>query len=92
MELVFLGTSGSIPTSTRSLPSIALRLDGKILLFDCAECTQRQMSLAHLSPMKIDSIFITHLHGDHFGHDHSGSHRSTDRDADGVGSNRTDRR
>ncbi len=66
MELVFLGTSGSIPTAQRGLPSIALKLDGGILLLDCAEGTQRQMSLAHLSPMKIDSIFITHLHGDHF--------------------------
>jgi len=66
MELVFLGTGGSIPTAQRGLPSIALKLDGEILLFDCAEGAQRQMSLAHLSPMKIDSIFITHLHGDHF--------------------------
>lgn len=36
------------------------------MLLDCGEGTQRQMSLAGLSPMKVNQIFITHLHGDHF--------------------------
>ncbi|MFH1821805.1 MAG: ribonuclease Z [Methanobacteriota archaeon] len=66
MKLIFLGTSGSIPTAKRGIPAIALKRDREILLFDCAEGTQRQMSLAHLSPMKVSAIFITHLHGDHF--------------------------
>jgi len=66
MKLVFLGTSGSIPTSQRGLPAIALRRDRELLLFDCAEGTQRQMALAGLSPMRLKAIFITHLHGDHF--------------------------
>jgi len=66
MKLVFLGTSGSIPTVQRGLPAIALKRDRELLLFDCAEGTQRQMALAGLSPMKLSKIFITHLHGDHF--------------------------
>lgn len=66
MELIFLGTSGSIPTVQRGIPAIALKRDREILLFDCAEGTQRQMAIAHLSPMKVNTIFITHLHGDHF--------------------------
>ncbi|MGC8817219.1 MAG: ribonuclease Z [Candidatus Hadarchaeum sp.] len=66
MKLIFLGTSGSIPTSRRNIPSVALKLNGEILLFDVAEGTQRQMARAHLSPMKVSSVFITHLHGDHF--------------------------
>ncbi|MBC7219364.1 MAG: ribonuclease Z [Hadesarchaea archaeon] len=66
MKLIFLGTSGSIPTSRRNIPAIALKLNGELLLFDVAEGTQRQMAMAHLSPMKVSSIFITHLHGDHF--------------------------
>ncbi|KUO41235.1 MAG: ribonuclease Z [Candidatus Hadarchaeum yellowstonense] len=66
MKLVFLGTGGSIPTSRRGIPAIALKLNGELLLFDVAEGTQRQMALAHLSPMKVSSVFITHLHGDHF--------------------------
>jgi ribonuclease Z len=66
MRLFFLGTSGSIPTVKRGLPAIALKRERELLLFDCAEGTQRQMVHARLSPMKIDAIFITHLHGDHF--------------------------
>jgi ribonuclease Z len=66
MKLIFLGTTGSIPTPQRGLPAIALKRDRELLLFDCAEGAQRQMALAGLSPMKVKAIFITHLHGDHF--------------------------
>jgi len=66
MKLIFLGTSGSIPTPSRSLPAIAIKRDKELLLFDCGEGTQRQMTCAGLSPLKLDAIFITHLHGDHF--------------------------
>ncbi len=66
MKLIFLGTSGSIPTPQRGLPAIALKRERELLLFDCAEGTQRQMAKAKLSPLKLDAIFITHLHGDHF--------------------------
>ncbi len=66
MKITFLGTTGSIPTAKRSLPAIAIKLDKELLLFDCGEGTQRQMAMAHISPLKVDAIFITHLHGDHF--------------------------
>lgn len=66
MEITFLGTSSAIPSKNRSHPAIALKSFGEIILLDCGEGTQRQMSLAGLSPMKINHIFITHLHGDHF--------------------------
>lgn len=66
MKLIFLGTGGSIPTPERGLPAVALRHERELLLFDCAEGTQRQMARAGVSPMRLDAIFITHLHGDHF--------------------------
>lgn len=66
LKITFLGTTGSIPTRSRGMPSIAIRREGDLLLFDCGEGTQRQMISAHLSPLKVDAIFITHLHGDHF--------------------------
>jgi ribonuclease Z len=66
MELIFLGTSSAIPTNHRNHSSIALKGFGEIMLFDCGEGTQRQLTRARLSPMKIDKIFITHYHGDHF--------------------------
>ena len=65
MELIFLGTSSAIPTNHRNHSAIALKSFGEIILFDCGEGTQRQMTRARLSPMKISKIFITHFHGDH---------------------------
>ena len=66
MEITFLGTSSALPTKNRSHPAITLKAFGEIILLDCGEGTQRQMTLAGISPMKINHIFITHLHGDHF--------------------------
>ena len=66
MELTFLGTSSALPSKNRSHPAIALKAFGEIILLDCGEGTQRQMSIAGLSPMKVKNIFISHLHGDHF--------------------------
>lgn len=66
MKIIFLGTTGSIPTKKRGLPAVAIKVDKELLLLDCGEGTQRQMALAHVSPLKVDAIFITHLHGDHF--------------------------
>ena len=65
IEVVFLGTGGSLPTKERGLPSVAIRRDGELLLFDCGEGTQRQMMHAGLGFNRPTSIFISHLHGDH---------------------------
>ncbi|NJF24387.1 ribonuclease Z [Thermococcus sp. Bubb.Bath] len=66
LEVFFLGTGGIMPTRERNVPAIALRYKGEIILFDAGEGTIRQMNTAKLSPMKVDKIFITHFHGDHY--------------------------
>lgn len=66
MDLIFLGTGGSVPTPLRNASATALRRGGEVVLFDCGEGTQRQLMMSSASFMKIDHIFITHLHGDHF--------------------------
>lgn len=66
MDLTFLGTGGSVPTTKRNTVSIALRLGPEVLMFDCGEGTQRQLMASSVSFMRITSIFITHHHGDHF--------------------------
>jgi ribonuclease Z len=66
MELVFLGTSSAVPTTHRNHSALALKAFGELMLFDCGEGTQRQMTRIRMSPMKVKRIFITHLHGDHF--------------------------
>jgi ribonuclease Z len=65
IDVIFLGTGGSLPTKERSLPAVALRRDGELFLFDCGEGTQRQMMHAGLGFNRPMSIMISHLHGDH---------------------------
>jgi ribonuclease Z len=65
LKIIFLGTSGSIPTPNRGMPSIMLLRGGERLLFDCGEGTQRQMMRARSGFMDVTSIFLTHFHADH---------------------------
>jgi len=65
MKIIFLGTSAGVPTETRNHTSILLIYNGYHILFDCGEGTQRQLKKINISPLKIDKIFITHLHADH---------------------------
>ena len=66
IEITFLGTGGIMPTAERNVPAIAVRYMGEVVLFDAGEGTIRQMNIAGLSPMRVDRIFITHFHGDHY--------------------------
>ena len=65
MEITFLGTSSAVPSKQRNHAGIVLRNLQETMLFDCGEGTQRQLTFAKISPMKIDKIFISHFHGDH---------------------------
>ncbi len=65
LQVIFLGTAGSIPTPKRSLPAIAIRRKDEIILFDCGEGTQRQMIQAGVGLHRKTKVFITHMHGDH---------------------------
>lgn len=65
LRIIFLGTSSSVPTIERSLPSIAIMRGNELLLFDAGEGTQRQMVKSGLGFNRKTKIFITHFHGDH---------------------------
>ncbi|MCK5043272.1 MAG: MBL fold metallo-hydrolase, partial [Candidatus Aenigmarchaeota archaeon] len=66
IKVKFLGTTASIPTRERNLPSVFVMFKGERMLFDCGEGTQRQLMDQGLKFMKINRIFITHWHADHF--------------------------
>lgn len=69
IEITFLGTVSGIPSKARNHPAIVLEYYGKqkdTLLFDCGEGTQKQLMISGISFMKINKIFITHWHADHF--------------------------
>lgn len=67
MRITFLGTSAGVPTKSRNVSSVALRLPqrAEVWLFDCGEATQHQILRSDLKISQIRRIFITHLHGDH---------------------------
>jgi len=65
IRVVFLGTSGSVPTLKRSLPSVVIQCPKELWMFDCGENTQRQMMQGKVSFHKKLKVFLTHLHGDH---------------------------
>jgi len=65
LRITFLGTSAGMPTRARNVASVAVTLDGRVLLFDCGEGTQHQLMRSAVRFGAIEAIFITHLHGDH---------------------------
>ena len=67
MNITFLGTSSGVPTLTRNVSSLALKLSQKaeVWLFDCGEGTQHQLIKSTIKSSQIRKIFITHMHGDH---------------------------
>lgn len=66
LDVVFLGTSGSMPTAKRGLPATLVRRGGDRLLFDCGEGTQRQLLRSDIGLVELEEIFLTHFHADHY--------------------------
>jgi ribonuclease Z len=66
LDLVFLGTSGSMPTPRRAPTALLVRRGGERLLFDCAEGTQRQLLVSAVGLIELREIFFTHYHADHY--------------------------
>ena len=65
LNVTFLGTAGSLPTPERNPSAILINREGEMMLFDCGEGTQRQMMRARTGMMRLNYIFLTHLHADH---------------------------
>ena len=63
--LTIMGTASAMPISDRNPSAQALAVHGRLFLLDCGEGTQQQMRRAHLSFLKVEAIFISHIHGDH---------------------------
>ncbi|MBA2474609.1 MAG: ribonuclease Z, partial [Actinobacteria bacterium] len=66
LDLVFLGTAGSMPTAQRAPSALLVRRGGERLLFDCAEGTQRQLLRSEVGLVDLHEIFLTHFHADHY--------------------------
>lgn len=65
-ELTILGTSSATPTSKRFPTAQVLNVSERLFLIDCGEGAQIQLRRYHIRFQRINHIFISHLHGDHF--------------------------
>ena len=67
MKLTFLGTSAGTPTTDRNVTALALAIDDakQWYLIDCGEGTQQQLLHCRYTLSQLQTIFITHTHGDH---------------------------
>ncbi len=64
--VTILGNNSAIPSNGRHPTSQVVTLQDQLFLIDCGEGTQMQMSLYKIRRSKINNIFISHLHGDHY--------------------------
>lgn len=66
IDVIVLGSGSAIPTTKRGHPSLLIRREADCFLLDCGEGTQLAMDKADISPVRLNKIFITHWHADHF--------------------------
>jgi len=65
-EVTILGSSSATPVFNRNPSAQLLNCNEKYYLIDCGEGTQQQLAKYNLKAARIDYIFISHLHGDHY--------------------------
>jgi len=65
-EVTILGSSSATPIYNRNPTSQVLNINERLYLVDCGEGTQQQMLRFDIRASRIDHIFISHLHGDHY--------------------------
>lgn len=66
MKLTILGCYAATPRTLTNPTSQVLEIRNQMFLIDCGEGTQVQLRKHKIKFSKINHIFISHLHGDHF--------------------------
>lgn len=64
IRIRFLGTAAARPTVARNVAGIAVLREGRSILWDCGEGTQRQI-MRFGTGFSFSEIFVTHAHADH---------------------------
>lgn len=66
LRLTILGCHSATPRSNAHTSSQFLEINNDFFLIDCGEGTQAQLRKFKIKFSRIQRIFISHLHGDHF--------------------------
>jgi ribonuclease Z len=64
-DLLFLGTSASVPSPERNQPGLLIAAAGQRMLVDCGEGTQRQLLKSGAGFRRLGRLLLTHGHLDH---------------------------
>lgn len=65
-KVLILGSGSALPTLQANQTSQVIEMGNELFLMDCGEGTQIELRRNKVKVQKIDHIFISHLHGDHF--------------------------
>lgn len=66
IAVTILGNNSAVPSHNRHPTSQVLQSGEHLFLIDCGEGTQMQLNLYKIKKSRINHIFISHLHGDHY--------------------------
>lgn len=66
MKVTILGNNSALPAFGRNPTSQVVSVYGEHLMLDCGEGTQAQMQHHGVRWRKLNHIFISHMHGDHY--------------------------
>jgi ribonuclease Z len=64
--VTILGNNSALPAYDRHPTAQVITLQDQLLLIDCGEGTQMQLSRYKVKRGKLNHVFISHLHGDHY--------------------------
>lgn len=64
--ITILGNNSAIPAYDRHPTAQVITLNDQLFLIDCGEGTQMQIARYRVRRSKMNHIFISHLHGDHY--------------------------
>jgi ribonuclease Z len=65
-DVTILGSNSALPAHGRHPTSQVVNHNDKLFLIDCGEGTQMRLSELKIKRSKIDQIFLSHFHGDHY--------------------------
>src|ERR1700755_2297041 len=66
LAVTILGNNSALPAFDRHPTSQVVTMDEHLMLVDCGEGTQMQIAKYKIRRSRINHIFISHLHGDHY--------------------------
>jgi ribonuclease Z len=65
-DVTILGCGAATPTARHNPSAQVVNMHDKLFLIDCGEGTQMQMRRYKVRFQRINHVFISHLHGDHY--------------------------